>query len=122
MKINPNVLLLSNVLMYLDEPYSMFKRMLSKEFEYVIIDTNAFFSDADEKARFMLQNVPPSIYKAVVPAYIFGLNDFRLFIDEAGYSIIWEWICGDRTMPIAPAFPEKRTLVKGFLLKKKLKG
>lgn len=114
----PSTLLLSGVLMYLEEPYKMLRDMLDKGFQYVIIDESAFFTQEDAKDRIMLQHVPESIYKAVYPAHIFGLNKFRKFWKECGYEIIWEWIYRGGQIQIKTRAGLKDTIDKGFLLKR----
>lgn len=114
----PNTLLLSSVLMYLDEPYKMLKSMLKHVFEYVIIDESAFFTGEEEKDQIMLQHVPASIYEAVYPTHIFGLNKFRKFWDKCGYEIIWEWVYRGGHIQIKTKTGLKDTVDKGFLLKR----
>ena len=114
-----NILLLSSVLMYLDKPYEMFEYMLSKDFEYIIIDESAFFIDEDTQDRIMLQHVPPSIYSAVYPLHVFGLSKFRDFIMKSGYEIFWEWTYRGGFIPIKEGLRLKNTIDKGFFLRKK---
>ncbi|MCI8557257.1 MAG: methyltransferase, TIGR04325 family [Lachnospiraceae bacterium] len=114
----PNTLLLSSVLMYLNEPYKMLQDMLKKRFEYVIIDESAFFTKENAKDQIMLQHVPASIYEAVYPTHIFGLNKFRKFVNKCGYEIIWEWVYRGGQIQIKTNKGLKDTIDKGFLLKK----
>lgn len=114
----PNTLLLSGVLMYLDNPFKMLKGILDHEFPYVIIDENAFFIEEDAEDRIMLQHVPASIYEAVYPTHIFGLNKFRNFWSECGYEIIWEWVYRGGQIQIKTKTGLKDTVDKGFLLKR----
>lgn len=115
----PNVLLLSSVLMYLDDPYKWFKEMLSKDFAYIIIDENAFLTDENSEDRIMLQHVPTSIYRAIYPLHIFGEKRFRNFIEKNGYEIVWEWQYRGGSIPIKNKLWFSNTVDKGFLLKKK---
>lgn len=114
----PNTLLLSSVLMYLDEPYKMLKNMLEHEFQYVIVDESAFFTKENGKDQIMLQHVPASIYEAVYPTHIFGLNKFRKFWSKCGYEIIWEWVYRGGQIQIKTKTGLKDTIDKGFLLKR----
>lgn len=113
----PNVLLLSSVLMYLDRPYEMLGEMLKNNFEYVIVDENAFFAEEDHKDKIMLQHIPPWIYSAVYPAHIFGLNKFKKFVSNCGYEIKWEWMFTGGSIPIKTNKGMIDTIDKGFLLK-----
>lgn len=115
----PNILLLSSVLMYLDDPYQMFQDMLGKGFDYVIIDETAFFTDENANRKIMLQHVPASIYEAIYPAHILGLNEFRKIIDKYGYEIVWEWVYRGGQIPIKTKRGFVDTIDKGFLVKKK---
>lgn len=115
-----NILLLSSVLMYLEEPYRWLENMMSKNFEYIIIDENAFFVEENHSEKIMLQHVPESIYSAVYPAYIFGLEIFKRFVDQCGYDIIWEWVYRGGQIPIKMKHGYKNTIDKGFLLKKRI--
>lgn len=95
----------------------MFRNMLTKDFQYIIIDESAFFTDEKAIDSIMLQHVPPSIYNAVYPAHIFGLEKFRNFVHDNSYSIMWEWTYSGGQIPIKTAFGFKDTIDKGFLLK-----
>lgn len=117
----PNVLLLSSVLMYLDEPYKMLKDMMSKDFQYMIVDENAFFTNENAKDQIMLQHVPESIYPAIYPTHIFGLEKFRRFVRKCGYEIIWEWVYRGGQIQIKTKVGLMDTIDKGFLLKRVIK-
>ena len=95
----------------------MFRNMLSKNFQYVVIDESAFFVNENSDESIVLQHVPPSIYKAVYPAHIFGLKKFREFIINCGYEIIFEWTFSGQ-IPIKEKFGLQETIDKGFLLRK----
>lgn len=113
----PNVLLLSGVLQYLDEPYRWFEDMLSKGFAYIILDETAFNIDEKAKNQIMLQHVPANIYKAIYPVNLLGQNELNAFIGQAGYEIAWEWVYRGGQIPIKTGFGFKDTVDKGLLLK-----
>lgn len=113
------VLLLSSVLGYLDRPYEMFEDMLSRDFEYIIIDETAFFIEETTPDRIMLQHVPSSIYSAVYPINLFGLSKFRDFVTKFGYEIFWEWTYRGGFIPIKEGSHLKDTIDKGFFLRKR---
>lgn len=114
----PNVLLLSGVLQYLDEPFKWFADMLSRDFSYIILDETAFQIDENIKTKVMLQHVPASIYSAIYPLNLFGQKEFKTFIAEHGYEIVWEWIYRGGQIPIKTMFGFTDTVDKGMLLKK----
>ncbi len=66
----PNVVLLSSVLQYLPEPYSILSELMQSKINYLIIDRTPF-SDALRDAL-TLQHVPPSIYSASYPCRVFS--------------------------------------------------
>lgn len=78
-KAKPNVALFSSVLQYVPEPYAVLDELISSDIPYVIIDRTSF--SKEERDRIAVQHVPPSIYKATYPLWIFGeqslLNVFR---------------------------------------------
>jgi putative methyltransferase (TIGR04325 family) len=73
--IKPNVVLLSSVLQYLPDPYSVMVELLESGIPYIIIDRTVYSkADAD---RIAVQHVPASIYKASYPIRIFGVDSIR---------------------------------------------
>lgn len=118
----PNVLLLSGVLQYLDEPYRWFADMLAKGFDYIILDETAFNTDEAAKNKVMLQHVPASIYKAIYPVNLLGQDELKTFVLRSGYEIVWEWVYRDGQIPIKTGFGFEDTVDKGLLLKKKARG
>ncbi|WP_051608644.1 methyltransferase, TIGR04325 family [Selenomonas sp. FC4001] len=118
--LSPNVLLLSGVLQYLNNPYKWFGNLLSKKFDYVIIDETAFLKKRKGTSQIMLQHVPASIYKATYPVTVLGEIEFKKFINECKYEIVWEWIYRGGQIPIKRGIMFEDTIDKGFLLKKKI--
>ncbi|MFA6761020.1 MAG: methyltransferase, TIGR04325 family [Sulfuricurvum sp.] len=81
---NPNVLLLSSVLQYIEDPYRLIDELVSYNFEYIIMDRTIFGFGKDEV---MLQKVSPSIYDASYPCWF--LDKKRVFETFAKqYTII----------------------------------
>jgi putative methyltransferase (TIGR04325 family) len=90
------VLLLSSVVQYFENPYQLIAELLSYNFKYIIVDRTAFIEDAAE--RITRQVVPPEIYTASYPAWFlneskfvkaFGgkyelLNEFKSAFDDDG--------------------------------------
>ena len=115
----PNVLLLSGVLQYLDEPYIWFDDMLSRGFDYIILDETCFQKNEKAPNKVMLQHVPSSIYKAVYPVNLLSHEKLREKITSLGYEVVWEWIYRGGQIPIKKGWIFKDTVDKGLLLKKK---
>jgi putative methyltransferase (TIGR04325 family) len=78
-KNEPNVLLLSGVLQYLDKPYEWIQTFIELGIPNIIIDRNSTVDNGREILT--VQNVPESIYKASYPAWFFNkeklINFFR---------------------------------------------
>lgn len=66
----PQVLLLSSVLQYLEKPYQQIDFFLQFQFDYIIIDRTAFINTPND--RLTIQRVPEKIYKASYPAWFFN--------------------------------------------------
>lgn len=71
-KENPNVLMLSSVLQYIEKPYELLDKLLKYDFEFVIFDRTPF--SIENKDVIKLQTVPPSIYTASYPCWFFDQN------------------------------------------------
>ena len=82
---SPNVLLLSSVLQYIENPYELLDDILKNNFEYILIDRTPF-STTDEKIT--LQLVPPSIYEASYPCRFFDENELLDYFKQKKYRII----------------------------------
>jgi putative methyltransferase (TIGR04325 family) len=80
----PNVLLLSGVLQYLERPYQILEEMIGHGIEYIIIDRTPFI---DEPDRVTVQIVPQSIYKASYPAWFFNFTRFLNCIEDQYDSV-----------------------------------
>ena len=65
---NPNVLLLSSVMQYIERPFELLDEILKSNFEYILIDRTPFSKNT---AKITLQIVPTSIYEASYPCWFF---------------------------------------------------
>lgn len=79
-KTQPNVVLLSSVLQYLERPYSVLDQILELPCAHVIIDRTPFWAGPAD--RLCVQTVPPSIYPASYPSWIFSRPQFHSHIHE----------------------------------------
>ena len=71
----PNVVLLSGVLQYLERPRAILNQVLALPCGHVIIDRTPFWAGPSD--RLCVQTVPPSIYPASYPSWIFSRQRFR---------------------------------------------
>ena len=85
---NPNVLLLSSVLQYLEKPHQWLERFLSFKFPTVILDRTGFVEN--ETDILTVQTVPRSIYEASYPAWFFGSNTRKQINDNYKNAIPFE--------------------------------
>lgn len=122
MKRNSNqsdVLLLSSVLEYMENPFEMLESLLNNDWKFVIIERSQY--NPDDKDRLMIQAVPPSIYDAQYPLWLRSESKQHAIMTQKGYENILDW-----ELPFSmPYRDEKGTRVlhfKGFLYKKKLKS
>lgn len=89
---SPNVALLSSVLQYLPKPYHVLDELMNSRVPYIVIDRTPF---GDQETDFItVQRVPPSIYVASYPCWVFGK---RSFLDKfrTRYEVIAEFDGGD---------------------------
>ena len=82
----PNVLVLSSVLQYLQYPYDILEGILRHDFEFIIIDRSPFSVSGDDEVK--LQIVPTDIYTASMPCWFFDEAYFVAYFESKGYDII----------------------------------
>lgn len=107
---SPNVIVLSSVLQYLENPYYFIDCLINEtKSDFILIDRTPFSSEE----RIVIQTVPASIYKASYPCRIFNLEKFKNLFSERGYTFIEEFdaVDGDK----------KSFYFKGFILIKNSK-
>ncbi|NOV29888.1 methyltransferase, TIGR04325 family [Methylomonas sp. ZR1] len=81
----PNVILLSSVLQYLESPFDVIKKLPFIGASILIIDRTPFSKLAQDKL--LIQRVPPSIYKASYPMWVFSESAFLNKINQDWCSI-----------------------------------
>ncbi|MBC7747652.1 MAG: methyltransferase, TIGR04325 family [Methylotenera sp.] len=85
----PNVLLLSSVIQYLEEPFPILTKLLSYNISTVVIDMTTFIEgDGD---MITIQKVPPHIYEASYPTRFFNKEKLINFFVQHGYQKMGEW-------------------------------
>ena len=83
---SPNVLLLSGVLQYIEEPYALLDEIVTHNFEYILIDRTPFNMKPEDAIK--LQVVPPDIYKASYPCWFLNKTFFIDYFSQNKYEII----------------------------------
>jgi putative methyltransferase (TIGR04325 family) len=84
----PNVVILSGVLQYLEHPYDILYRLLRIPCNHIIIDKTPFWGGPTD--RLCVQHVPPSIYPASYPSWIFSTRRFYSYLHES-WEIVTEF-------------------------------
>jgi len=85
-EIQPNFLLLSGVLQYLEYPYQVLAELLDRGLPYVLVDrTMARRGMADEIA---VQHVPSLIYEASYPLWLLDANKVEMCFADHGYEVL----------------------------------
>lgn len=108
----PNIILLSGVLQYLESPYGMFDTLLDHlTCDTVIIDRTSFWDGSTD--MLCIQHVPPSIYSATYPIWIFSRQKFLQYLQKRNFEIVAEFQSLD--MLKAPV----RAVWKGMVLERK---
>ena len=89
----PNVIVLSSVLQYLEQPFDVLRTLLASPCNHLIVDRTPFWDGPED--RLCVQYVPASIYAASYPSWIFSLHRFRCLLNE-GWDIVAEFDGFDR--------------------------
>ncbi len=71
---DPNVVLLSSVLQYLERPYAVLQELIDCGAEFLIIDRTSFHTGPKDLVA--MQTVPPAVYPASYPMWLFSRHDF----------------------------------------------
>jgi putative methyltransferase (TIGR04325 family) len=83
----PDILILSCVLPYLQEPYELLKRMIDQNLPHILID-NTYFN-YENRDRICIQHVPPQIYEASYPCWLLSRDHVQKYF-KSQYKIISE--------------------------------
>jgi putative methyltransferase (TIGR04325 family) len=87
-----DVILLSSVLQYIEEPFRLLENLTSKGIKYLIIDRTPFVKGKD---RITIQKVHPLIYKATYPCWFFNKGKFINFLGK-DYELIADFDAIDK--------------------------
>lgn len=86
---NTEILLLLSVLQYLENPFDMLDNMLKHDFKYILIDRTPFTDQARDLIK--LQIVPPQIYEASYPCWVFDAQKFNDYFVSNSYELVEEF-------------------------------
>lgn len=114
-----DVLLLSSVLQYFDQPYAYLERMLAGSFKYILVDRSIFNDRDSDNDRVAIQTVSPSIYPASYPVWLLSLEKVQERMRQAGYAEVMHWESFDR-MPVKEKCGRQWILPsRGFLMERR---
>jgi putative methyltransferase (TIGR04325 family) len=82
----PNFLLLSSVLQYLEHPYQLLAALLQSDIPFVLIDRT--MAHRFGRDRLAVQKVPPTIYDASYPVWLLNSDRLEEVFKEAGYETV----------------------------------
>lgn len=109
----PNILLLSSVIQYFEDPKALIKKCMDYNFDYIILDRTGFIEN--NKDRITIQIVPEFIYKASYPAWFFNEENL-LDTFKNKYEVINSFL-SDQSHPMN-IDKDTKAYWKGFVLKK----
>ena len=98
----PDVIILSSVLHYLENPYNFLEKLINFNFKYIIFDRTLFSNEKKDILR--IQVVSPEIFDASYPCWFLNLSKFLSYFNDK-YELVSDF----------EGFQEG----KGFLFKKK---
>lgn len=105
---NPDVVIISGVLQYIEKPYELLKNIFDFGFNYILLDRTPFSLDRIEYIK--LQKASPGVDTAGWAHWFFALEEFRLFLSSR-YELIEEF---DSSI-VSADFPSG---YKGFILRR----
>lgn len=90
----PDVIVLSSVLQYLENPYEILSRLLELHSDCIILDRTPFWEGGED--RICVQHVPASIYPASYPIRILSKNRFLKFVQRNKLNVVAEFEALDK--------------------------
>jgi len=105
-----NAILLSSVIQYIEKPYDLLEDIISRNFEYIIIDRTLFLEK--DEGRLTIQKVPKRIYNASYCCWFLSESKF-LSVLLSKYQLIYDFEITERI--------NIKSLYKGYLFKLKHK-
>lgn len=89
----PNIVVLGGILQYLERPYDQLRELSELACDYMIIDRTSFWDGPRD--RLCVQKVPPDIYAASYPSWIFSKKRFYENLPK-GWDIVTTFNCPDK--------------------------
>jgi putative methyltransferase (TIGR04325 family) len=102
----PDTILLSSVIQYLEKPHDLLRDIIGKRFKYILFDRTPFLSGRED--RITVQKVPQEIYRASYPAWFFNEDKFLGHFSR-DYDLISDFESNDRA--------NIQSVFKGFIFK-----
>jgi len=93
----PNVVILSSVLQYLESPYDIIEEILDRDITFLIFDRTPFSLSGRENV--VVQHVSPRIHSASYPAWIFDYDKMLDFITSK-YAALSTYDCDEDVIGI----------------------
>ncbi|GEM_PF-6209426 len=84
-----NVLYLSGVLAYLENPYKILEELLALKIPYIILDRNHFLDDSETPTKLTVQKTNKMTVPTSFPCHLFNKKDLMDMFSD--YEIIREW-------------------------------
>jgi putative methyltransferase (TIGR04325 family) len=81
----PDIIILSSVLQYLESPYTILNQIMEVPADLILIDRTPFWSGKED--RVFIQRVPPEIYTARYPIWVFSMERFYSTIQD-GWKVL----------------------------------
>ena len=83
----PNFVLLSSVLQYIEDPFSVIANLANRDVPVIALDRTPFLNE-DQKTFIQKQSVPSQIYSASYPCYLFNENEITSEFRNYGYQLV----------------------------------
>ena len=90
---NPNILVMSSVLQYIEKPYELLTDLLNYDFKFIMFDRTPFSTERRDIIK--VQNVPESIYKASYPCWFFNEKKLVSKVKDSNYELIEKFEAND---------------------------
>lgn len=88
-----NVIFLSSVLQYLENPYDVLAKLGEQNANYIIVDRTPFIESEIDKI--VIHRVPQSIFPATLPMRIFSEKVFDGEMNQLGYTRLTNFPCAE---------------------------
>jgi putative methyltransferase (TIGR04325 family) len=108
----PNVVLLSSVLQYLEDPYAVLDELVDSSAEIILVDRTSFCEG--DKDFVAVQKVGETIYRASYPIWIFSKDNFMNNSSES-FDLVTEWLSPEGYVE----FSSRRFSFNGMVMQRK---